>query len=224
MTDWKEFEKLSTLELIELIKMRKEPDFFERSQGAFHAFTFRFSEEVSKKCEIICTNWNLDLEFAAEVASQTFERFWKYPKFDPQKIGVQNIDKAVLLYLFRISKNVLIDLWHKRLGTERNPYDGSEEIVWDYPSHEHDCGEIKDSLSHQAIVKKAVDSLSQKHKIVFLTYAKYHTDGYKLPRHLLSQLRKELNISQQTIRSYKHEAVKKVEEYLKIYEIKKNRN
>ena len=200
--------------------MRKEEGFIERAQAAFYAFSFRFAVEVSKKCEIICKNWGLDSDFAAEVSDETFKRFWKYPKYEIKRTKTTDIDKAVLLYLFKIAKNVLIDIWNKKNCTNKNPYEGNEEIVWDFPPDDNDCGEIENIHSHHAIVKKVISCLSPKHKVIFLTYAKYQQTGFKLPRKLLSDLRKELNISQQTIRSYKNEVFNKINEYLKIYEIK----
>jgi DNA-directed RNA polymerase specialized sigma24 family protein len=221
MVSWKECENKATLELIELIKMRKEQGSTEVAEAAFIAFTFRFRSEISKKCEIICKSWGQDADFASEVSIQTFERFWKYPNFDPSKCKTKSIDQGVLVYLFRIAQHVLADLWNEKHNTKINPYDGSEEIVWDFPiSEENDCGEIDSSLSQFSIIKKALEQLSEKHKIVFLTYTKYSKDGFKLPRKLLAQMRGKLNISQQTIRSYKNEADNKIKEYLKLYEKK----
>jgi DNA-directed RNA polymerase specialized sigma24 family protein len=220
MGDWREFEKLSTLELIELIKMRQEKPCVENAQSAFQAFMFRFEADITKKCEIICKNWGFNSDFALEVSEQTFKRFWKYPRFDPQKANTTNVNKAVLLYLFRITQNVVSDLWNEKNG-KKNPYDGTEEIVWDFPSNKKDCGDLEDVTSHFNLVKNALSSLSTKHKVIFLTYAKYEVDGNKLPRQLLVDLRNELKISQQTVRSYKNEASNKVKEYIKIYEISK---
>lgn len=198
--------------------MRKQEDNKERAEAAFWAFTFRYTVEVTKKCEIISKNWGEGLEFATDVANNTFKRFWKYPKFDHSKAKIKDVDKAVLVYLFRISKNVLTDLWNNKYGTKHNPYDGNEEIVWDIPKKEDDCGEINDMTSHQAIVMKALSTLSDKHKVIFLTYAKYQENGFKLPRKLLSELRENLGISQQTIRSYHNEVKNKIKEYLEIYD------
>lgn len=220
MAEWKDLEKLTTLELIDLIKMRKQQSNQEKAEAAFYVFTFRFSEEVSKKCEIICKNWGENADFALEVVEQTFKRFWKYPKFEYAKAKTKDPDKAVLFYLFSISKNVLADLWNSKNGAKINPYDGSEEIIWDYPKIDADCGDIDDMNSHFLIVKRALSTLSEKHKVIFLTYSKHGEDGFKLPRKLLEELREKLGINQQTIRSYHNEAKNKIKEYLDIYEHK----
>ena len=190
----------------------------ELAEAAFWAFMFRFSAEVTKKSEIIWKNWGESKEFAEEVVETTFKRFLKYTGFDYSKSKIKDVDKAVLVYLFRISRNVLTDLWNAKYGTKQNPYDGSEEIVWDYPTDKDDCGAIENPRSHKAIVKKALSALSEKHKVIFLTYAKYQDKDFKLPRKLLAELRENLGISQQTIRSYKNEAQNKIKEYLEIYE------
>ena len=69
-------------------------------------------------------------------------------------------------------------------------------------------------------IQKALDRLTPKHKIIYLTYKQYESetkDGYKLPRELLKKLRTELDLTQNTVRVYKNEAFNEVETYLKIY-------
>lgn len=53
---------------------------------------------------------------------------------------------------------------------------------------------------------KKLSLLDDKHRIIYLTYKAYELSGKKLPRRLLSKLRKRLGISQTTIRVYKREA------------------
>jgi hypothetical protein len=218
MADWRELNNLSTLELICLMKIKENKSDLEMAKSAFHVFTFRFMLELTKKCEIICKNWGKDAEFASEVSNETFQRFWKYPNFDPIKSSTKNIDKGVLFYLFRIASNILIDKWHKKFGIKITPYDGSEEIVMDFPKNSiQELGDNEDLSSHQAIVKNILSGYSEKHKIIFLTYSKYEEKGFKLPRGLLLSLRERLNLSQQTIRSYKNEVNNKIAEHLRIY-------
>ena len=80
---------------------------------------------------------------------------------------------------------------------------------------------IDGQMTHFGVIRKAIGTLSEKHKVIFLTYKAYEHDGNKLPRELLAKIRKELDISQTTVRTYKFETYKKVNEYLEIYGLKK---
>ena len=220
MVKWQYYEESSTIELIELIKMKSNKMQIEVSKAAFNTFVFRFTEELTKKTEIICSHWGYNSEIALEVSKKTFQRFWKYPNFCKEKCKTNDIDKGVLLYLFQIARNVLADLVNELNGIV-SPYDGNEEIIWDFPNRTDVIfTDYQDAQSHFAIVKEALSTLSIKHKIIYLTYSANEYSGYKLPRKLLQELREKLKISQQTVRSYKNEAYNKVKEYLSIYEKK----
>lgn len=224
MTDWTDFAGTPTLELITLIQKRKDPDHRSISESAFHTFMFRFAKELSQKSEIICRNWRYTKDDAIEITSRTFKRFWKYPTFKLAKASCDNVDQAVLLYLFQIARHVLADYHKECNGINVSPYDGSEVIVSGFPfdSNIEDCGDFSKPHEHYDVVRKALSTLSEKHTVIFLTYKAYEIDGKKLPRHLLNSLRSNLGLSQATIRSYKNEAYNKVNEYLNIYGLKTN--
>lgn len=223
MPEWRKYEHTPTLELISIIRKRKETSNEIKAQAAFEAFVFRYSQELSRKTEIICKNWGYSLDVAIEVSQRTFKRIWKYPKFDLAKATTKNVDNAVILYLFRIARNVLTDYVNELSGINVSPYDGSESIVWDFPGDEKsiDGDDIINPKTHSEVVKKAISTLSEKHKVVFLTYKKYEAVNKKLPRKLLEEIRLKLDISQTTVRSYKFEAYNKVDEYLELYGLKK---
>lgn len=222
MSDPKELENLSTLELLELIKQRKDPTMESLSKSAFHVFTFRFSKDLIRKCEIICKKWGLDKYAALEVSQRTFNRFWKYTSFDISKKKENEIDKAVIYYLYGIAQRQLTDYYNQKNEIKISPYDGTETIIIDFPNTDDnfDIDEFKNPQSHYQAVRKALSNLSEKHKVIFLTYKAYEYDGNKLPRKLLESLRSNLNLSQATIRSYKKETYDKINEYLDIYGIK----
>ena len=76
---------------------------------------------------------------------------------------------------------------------------------------------VLDRFEH---IKKLLDRLSPKHRIIYLTYKQYEQEskeGFKLPRKLLKNLRTELDLTQTTVRIYKNEGFNEVETYLKIY-------
>jgi DNA-directed RNA polymerase specialized sigma24 family protein len=224
MPDWKIYEDKSTLELIKLIQKREIPSFEETAQAAFRTFVFRFTQQLSQKNEIICKNWGYSVNVAIEVTHRTFKKFWKYPKFNVAKTNTADVDIAVILYLLGIARNVLSDYVNQLNGIDSSPYNGRETIVWDFPVDQSfdDPLELNDRKTHAKVVREALATLSEKHKVIFLTYKKYENGTNKLPRKLLAEIRKQLGISQPTVRVYKFEAYNKVNQHLEFYGLKKS--
>jgi len=217
MINWKDYEHVPTIELIELIKMKNDSSQLDTAQNAFRAFYFRFFDLVAKKAFIISKRNGYDKDFALEITEKTFEKYWKYPAFKIEKMKASNPDKGVELYLYRISQHCFYDLMNERNGINVSPYDGTEEIVYDF--------EIPDEYlelnnERYKIINKALSTFSNKHRIIYLTYLQYEQAGYKLPRKLLAELREKLNITQDTIRYYRYEVLSKIEEYTELWQKK----
>lgn len=212
----------ATENLMEYIQWRSEPDYAEIAKQAFRVFTFRFQLILQKKLIPICKNWGYDKQVANEIAYGTFERVWKYPSFDKSKAKQKDYDKAVSFYLYGIAGHLLAD-YKKNQGEEGNPFTGDEEIIREFPDIANmDMGKEKKAILHDRYehLKKALDRLKPKHKIIYLTYKQYEAEtkeGFKLPRKLLKDLREELDLTQNSVRVYKNEAFNEVETYLKIY-------
>lgn len=213
----------TTENLLEYIQWKGEPDYAEIAKEAFRVFTFRFQIDLSKKLIPICKNWGYDEQVATEIAYGTFERIWKYPKFDISKAKDKNYDKAVVFYLYKIAGRLLAD-YKKSQEDEPYPFSGDEEIIREFP----DIDNMEIGKERKAILKgrfehiqKALSRLTPKHKIIYLTYKQYELDTkggeYTLPRKLLKNLREELDLTQNSIRVYKKESFDEVDNYLKIY-------
>jgi len=213
----------STESLLEYIQWKDEPDYAEIAKEAFRVFAFRFQLDLQKKLIPISTNWGYDEQVASDLAHYTFERVWKYPKFDISKAKQKDFDKAVSFYLYGIAGRLLAD-FKRSQENEPYPFSGDEEIIKDFPDIENmDIGKerkaiLKERFEH---IQKALNRLTPKHKIIYLTYKQYELDTkngeFKLPRKLLKNLREELDLTQNSIRVYKKEAFDEVDKYLKIY-------
>lgn len=218
--NWEEYKQESTEDLIQYIKWKDQPDYEEAAKSAFHAFCFRFGNDLVKKVEIICKRWGYDKHVAAEIASQVFARFWKYPGYDHTKSKRKDVDTGVKFYLYRIAERELTNFYYREQGISTSPYNGSEEIIYDFPEVDltkHSPERRKALEQRFGIIKNALERLGEKHKIIYLTYQAYETPDHKLPRHLLQALRTELDLTQATVRFYKNEAQNTINEYLKIY-------
>lgn len=212
----------STENLIAYMQWKNETGYEDTAKNAFWQFYFRFQEELIKKTRVVARNWGYDNVVADSIAEKALERFWMYPNFDITKSSTKDWDTGVLLYLFRIAFNLLVD-YKKSLNGTGNPFTGEEEILRDLPDIEkmNLSVETKAKLQNEyEVVKRVLESLGPKHKIIYLTYKgyEYYTkQGYKLPRKLLENLREELNLTQSSIQVYKKEAFDKISEYLNIY-------
>ncbi|QBZ98869.1 hypothetical protein GS03_02381 [Flavobacterium sangjuense] len=217
---WQKLQNESTENLIEYIQWSSDPAYSSTADDAFMVFCFRFQLQLLKKLIPICKQWNLDQDYTVQLGEKVFDRFRKYAgSFNKDKCN-KEIDTCVLFFLFRIAQNLLPGFKNEILGNDLSPYIGDEEIIKDFPDMEQSNmqpSKLRELKRIQEIIQNALDRLSPKHKIIYLTYKMHEKDGYKLPRKLLESLRSELDLSQATIRSYKKDSFDIVDTYLKLY-------
>lgn len=210
----------TTEDLISYIQWREQPEYAGMAKEAFIAFCHRFRDRVQHTCRVIAENQGYDHNTADKIAETVFERFYKYPHYNHQKCRSGDIDKCVELYLYKFAARALSDHIHSL----HSPFSGEEIIVTDYPDIENMDAPPERRAQIQKefeIIKKALDRLSEKHKIIYLTYKQYEFElkggKHYLPHAFLERLRRFLGISQASVRKYKQEANDKIEEYLNIY-------
>lgn len=217
---WKEYENEPTKNLIEYIQWKEQDDYKQIAAGAFRVFCFRFREDIIKKCRVICGKWGYDNHISDLIAERTFNRFWKYPTtFTPSKCK-KEIDSCIKFYLYKIAQRQLADYKKEESGTNHSPYSGDEEIIKEFPDLDSltlSNESRKEIKKKQEIIEKALERLTPKHKIIYLTYKAHEQHGYKMSRPLLKSLREELELAQASLQVYKKEANDTVNEYLKIY-------
>jgi DNA-directed RNA polymerase specialized sigma24 family protein len=220
MSDWKQFENESTPDLVQIIKWKDQADYTEDAENAFIAFCFRFRVDLSKKCEVICSNHGYDIDIAKELVNRVFHKFWNNPGYDDSKRKhAKSGDEGIRFYLYGIARYELVNIYRDKI--DPNPYTGEEEIVWDFPEIDEENISVekrRELQERKEIMEMALSRLSPKHKAIYLTYLVYEKKGKNLPRHLLKQMQTELNLAQGTIRYYKFEAEKRIGDYLKIWD------
>jgi hypothetical protein len=216
---WQDFENEATEDLIELIRWKKNPEDVKVAEDAFSAFCFRFQKDITHKSRVIAAKWGYDKHVGDIIAERTFKRYWKYGNFDKTESNATEIDTGVKLYLYKIALRELTNYKNEQ-SVDLNPYTGDEEIVKEFPSIDisHIPIEKRAELKRiQGIIEKALERLTRKHKVIYLTYKAHQQEGHTLPRGLLKKLRDELDIVQASIQVYKKEAYDTVDEYLKLY-------
>jgi len=215
----KELESATTAELIEYIQGKD--DYLEAAECAFRNIFIRFENDLTKKCRQHAINWGFDQTTGDILSEQALTKFWEKPDlFAVEKCTVRNIDRCLLFYLFKMARNALADR-QREIKSGRTYYKGDEEIIYNFPDHA-DAGlpveQLKAIKAHYGLIDKALARLTPKHKIIYLTYLTHGKEHLNLPRKLLHRLRDELDLDQDSIRVYKLQAKKEVEQYLAIYD------
>lgn len=207
----------SSEDLLSIISWKDE--MLEDAKKAFEEFCFRFDEDLLKKCEIICKNWNYSKTVALEIRDCTFSRVWKYASsFKPEKVKAKTIDQGIKLWIYKISSSQLAN-YHDR-NTCHEPEKEDLEIISTIDEMlEYTIGEdieTKRQLKKELeILDKILNGLNKKKKIIYLTYKTYEHLGIYNFKSAKKKLRDELNLSQASVRKYNNESRAYVEQYLR---------
>ena len=133
MTDWKEYEEVSTEELIQYISWHTsgDPELLAEAEKAFHAFFFRFTEDLTKKCEIYCSRKGHDAAVALIIAKRTFAKFKKKtPTYEHDTQKAKDFDTGVRIYMYGIAKRELINHYRETNGIGASRFTGDENLIW----------------------------------------------------------------------------------------------
>lgn len=202
MIGWKKYEGLSTRELIDIYQNTGHVN----RDDSFYVLVHRFRQDLLNFCEMRCHRFGQSSEVAEEITNKAFEAYARNPGFDTKEAKGKSDDDSFLIYLSAIAKNALTDYYREQKRKQGGKwYDGTEKIITDLP-------ELPSSASlENKVVHKVLASLPYSHKVIYLTYKSYENNGCNLPRKLLHELREHLGIEQVTIRTYKKEALDKIQ-------------
>ncbi len=210
------FESMPSQELIEVISWKGE--YPKEAEMAFTAFCSRYEKAIIQKAEIYCLKYSYNEVIALLVANCTFARVWKYPTFNIKKSKSKNIDNAILLWMIRIMYTQIILIGKKNTCAEPSQEEDLsiisdvDELVQFWVGD--DLEREKDLKAKLNIIDRAMLGLSNKHKIIFLTYKAYEESGKNLPRSVSKKLQDQLDLTQNSIRVYKMEANQQFSNYL----------
>ncbi len=210
-----DFKLLPSDELIEYISFKDE--FPEEAECAFIEFCNRFQADVLQKAEIYSNKYGHSEVIALDIANCTFAKVWKYHSFDKKKTKAKNIDTAIKLWLYPIVFNELMKYGIKDTCAEPNEDDldiveNIEKLI-NFTVGE-DVEKKRDLKVHLEILERAMLGLSDKHKIIYLTYKAYENNYKNLPRPVSKKLQEKLCLVASSIRVYKKEANLHVINYL----------
>lgn len=203
-----------TEDLINLMRMRENDEQLRQADTAFKQLCARFGPNLVRSCRRVVRIHGREQTVGDDLANMALQRFWMNRTFDVVKIKSGNVDRAVRLYLYRTAERLLFDLHETEQSA--SPYDGSEDVVETVQGY----AQRKPEFASQEVVDliaQAMDGLSWKHRVIFLTYLCHAKEGYKMPRTLLKKLRALVELPQSTIQFYKKEASDRFKSFLAIY-------
>lgn len=180
----------------------------EAASKAFHLFVGYFEDKIKKYVEIQASKIGYDEKVAFEAMQCAFNKVWLYPSFDMNKTHCKNEERAIVIWLMRIAASQMHQFSRYGQCAQITPEEDlsiieSTEQFIDFHASDLDP-ELK--MQYFLALDMKLSVLEEKHRIIYLTYMAYQTSGKKLPRNVLSKLRKRLGITQVTVRVYKKEA------------------
>jgi DNA-directed RNA polymerase specialized sigma24 family protein len=210
--NWEELKDENTQDLVEYINSMIDPDYKELGEAAFIVLTFRYREDLIKKCVVLARKWKRDDDDAVELANRVFARFLKYPRYRHSECVSADVDKCFKRYLYKIADREVIGLFNPKLSN----YDGTEAVIKSLidPETDYEPEKLKALIEYEKRLDQIFAQLTPKHKIIYLTYKYYEKEGHNLPGTLLAELRETLGLSQSTLRIYKKEAIELVRKEL----------
>jgi hypothetical protein len=210
-----EIKSACSLDLLIYIGWKEE--FPKEAETAFNVFCLRYDQAVLKAAEINCRKWELTETVALDIVNCTFTRVWKYPTYDHEKSNTKNIDNGIKRWLSKIVFTQLVN--YNNNGTCHEPDEETDLSLI------HDLDELVEKSTHDKITRTelmkqlsvldgVINSLSEKHRIIYLTYKLYTHAGNNIPRLVSKKLQEELGLVPGSIRKYKEQANKQVENFL----------
>lgn len=213
-----EFEELPSVDLLEYISFKSE--FPKEAKKAFIEFCYRFEKDLKRKSEIYCNKYGYNEVIALEIANCTFGRVWKYPTFDKDKSNVKNLDKGILIWMYRILYTQIIKYGEKNSCAEPTEEEdlslitNADELLVKFESPDPEAKRVV--AAKLKTIERALTQLSEKHRIIYFTYRAYRKEGKKVPRTITKLLREKLSLTQKSVNTYYGDAHKHVINYLNI--------
>lgn len=183
----------------------------DEKDAAFQMFCVKYEKRLNNLVEVLCQKFGYSSEIAFKAVECTFARIRRYPSFCMKKSTSKNVDNAIILWLNKIAYTQVLKFKNSMECAEIRDDDdlavvndatGFYEVV---SKKQYMSEEEKDDKIRWLNDKLA--SMEEKHRIVLLTYLAYETQGKRLPRSLTLKLRTQLNLTQDSIRVYKKEAL-----------------
>lgn len=200
----------NTVDGVKLLQIIAQKDVdMKAASDAFTLFVSYFEDKIKVFAEQHAIKLAFNEQVAFEAVQCAFNKVWLYPTFDMNKSRCKTEESAVITWLESIAVSQMYQF--SKMGVcaqikeeeDLSIIESSEDFVDNFQIADLDP---EQKLKYITFFNKKMSSLSEKHRIIYLTYKAYQTRGKKLPRKLLQKLRQRLGLTQVSIRVYKREA------------------
>lgn len=218
MTEKIDFENMVGSELLEYISFKDE--FPYEAELAFCVFCDRYQRDILQKSEIQCSKFEYNEVIAFLAARCTFDKVWnKAHTFSMKKANTKNVDKAILLWMYKILYTQILLFKDKDSCAQPTKeedlslIENVDELINVYaPENLEKQKELKENLS---FLEKILQGLSEKHRIIYFTYLAYKPEKDKnIPHSISNKLQEQLELTQASIRVYRKEATDLVNNHI----------
>lgn len=193
--------KLTSIELLELLCSSDDDELL------YNQFVNRFLKPVQKECERICKKRKLDIHIGRQIAHETFERLRKYKSFKTDEIKTPDHQKAILIYLFRISTSLFNDHHKKEKNSVAIQKTYFDDLLGSIEGAETNPKILQNKRDLAVLVFK---KLNAKEKRIILTDIEYKRHHKYLPDDVVDSLAGELNVKKDTVRKIRERAIVKI--------------
>lgn len=202
---------------IELLEQMADLNDKEKARMAFKLFCAKFSQSLLRFAGAWCEKWGMSVADGERGVEITFERVLRHQSFDASKYEAQETDMRIEIWLKRILHNVLYDI---KVGRFSNleVKDKSLEVIQDtetlYDLWKTGNPDEDERLKNAVrLLDAKMKGLSEKMRIIYLTYMAYSSQHQYLPRYLTAKLQEITGLSQPTIKVYKQRAKKYIQSH-----------
>lgn len=213
-----DFEGMTSFELLEYVSFKDE--FPTEAKNAFVHFCYRFEKDIKRKSEIYCNKYGYNAVVAFDIANCTFSRVWKYPTFKVEKSKAKDLNKGILIWMYRILYTQMIKYGENNSCAEPTEEEdlslimSSDDLLEKFDVPDAEAKRVV--IAKLKTIEKALTQLSEKHRTIYFTYRAYKKEGKNLPRTITKLLREKLALTQKSVNTYYGDAHKHVTNYLNI--------
>lgn len=206
MLDWDNPDRISTVDLIEVISWKGDgdPENEEVAKKAAEILFYKFGPPLLKYCERLCIKNNRDLSDSLKIAQRAIRKFIHAKKFSLETATIKDPDIAVKAYLNKIAFHESVNLYREEVKINNNPYTGNEGLIYEmhqleiFNTSPEPSGRLKKYLE---LVDHILKEVNDQHRMIFLTYMDAGVEpGMRPPDHLIQLLMETTGLTRVTIK------------------------
>jgi len=199
----KELETYADSELLLLMSYQEEEEL--EAKLAFEAFRRRYNNVLWQACSKVCSFYPQSEELQYIVYNNTLLSIYKYHSYDESKGNI-------LLWIFGIARNEL-KMALSEINSPEKALSEAESYKLDLLIESEPEEEIEETFE-ASIIKKAINTLTEREQEILLTYHQYSDGNKHLPDPVLERLKEKYQTTSANLRKIKQRATEKIMAYI----------